>query len=157
MNAKGPWFGGKAAVALAARMTREMIHWPEKLEAEWQTADRPGYSAAVVRQARWILQDFGVVRCQRGRKGALWGAPASLAGVIGLPAAGESTIARRVLRSSPQSSILPTTRGPGRWFAPSVGSYVSLCSANTMVKSRPETPASILMPVSSPDPKTRPE
>lgn len=61
-----------------------MIHRPEKLEAEWQTADRLGYSAAVVRQARRILQDFGVVRCQRGRKGAVWGAPASPAGVIRL-------------------------------------------------------------------------
>ena len=65
-------------------MTREMIHRPEKLEAEWQTADRLGYSDSVVRQARRILQDFGVVRCQRGRKGALWGAPASPAGVIRL-------------------------------------------------------------------------
>jgi DNA-binding FadR family transcriptional regulator len=78
------WSGRKSAVALAARMTREMIHRPEELEAEWQTADRLGYSAAVVRQARRILQDFGVVRCQRGRKGALWGAPASPAGVIRL-------------------------------------------------------------------------
>jgi DNA-binding FadR family transcriptional regulator len=78
------WSGRKSAVALAARMTREMIHRPEQLEAEWQTADRLGYSDSVVRQARRILQDFGVVRCQRGRKGALWGAPASPAGVIRL-------------------------------------------------------------------------
>ena len=76
------WSGRKSAMALAARMTREMIHRPEKLEAEWETADRLGYSDAVVRQARRILQDFGVVRCQRGRKGALWGAPVSPAGVI---------------------------------------------------------------------------
>ncbi|MDB6012484.1 MAG: hypothetical protein JWL65_4734 [Gammaproteobacteria bacterium] len=76
--------GRKSAVALAARMTREMIHRPEKLEAEWETAERLGYSDAVVRQARRILQDFGVVRCQRGRKGALWGPPASPAGVIRL-------------------------------------------------------------------------
>ena len=76
--------GCKLAMALAARMTREMIHRPEKVEAEWETADRLGYSDAVVRQARRILQDFGVVRCQRGRKGALWGAPASPAGVIRL-------------------------------------------------------------------------
>jgi DNA-binding FadR family transcriptional regulator len=78
------WSGRKSAMALAARMTREMIHRPEKLEAEWETADRLGYSDAVVRQARRILQDFGVIRCQRGRKGALWGAPASPAGVIRL-------------------------------------------------------------------------
>ena len=84
MERRLAWSGRKSAVALAARMTREMIHRPEKLEAEWQTADRLGYSAAVVRQARRILQDFGVVRCQRGRKGAVWGAPASPAGVIRL-------------------------------------------------------------------------
>jgi DNA-binding FadR family transcriptional regulator len=78
------WSGRKSATALAARMTREMIHRPEKLEAEWETADRLGYSDAVVRQARRILQDFGAVRCQRGRKGAVWGAPASAAGVIRL-------------------------------------------------------------------------
>jgi DNA-binding FadR family transcriptional regulator len=65
-------------------MTWEMMHRPEKLEAEWETADRLGYSDAVVRQARRILQDFGIVRCQRGRKGALWGAPASPAAVIRL-------------------------------------------------------------------------
>jgi DNA-binding FadR family transcriptional regulator len=78
------WSGRKSAMALAARMTREMIHRPERLEAEWETADRLGYSDAVVRQARRILQDFGAVRCQRGRKGAVWAAPASPAGVIRL-------------------------------------------------------------------------
>jgi len=76
--------GRKSAMALAARMSREMIHHPERLEAEWETADRLGYSDAAVRQARRILQDFGVVRCQRGRKGALWGPPTSPAGVIRL-------------------------------------------------------------------------
>jgi DNA-binding FadR family transcriptional regulator len=76
--------GRKSAMALAARMTREMIHRPEKLEAEWETAERLGYSDAVVRQARRILQDFGAVRCQRGRKGAVWGAPVGPAGVIRL-------------------------------------------------------------------------
>jgi DNA-binding FadR family transcriptional regulator len=76
--------GRKSAMALAAKMTREMINRPEKLEAEWETADRLGYSEAVVRQARRILQDFGIVRCHRGRKGALWGAPSSPTGVIRL-------------------------------------------------------------------------
>jgi DNA-binding FadR family transcriptional regulator len=76
------WAGRKSAMALAARMSRERVLRPERLEAEWETADRLGYSDAVVRQARRILQDLGVVRCQRGRKGALWGAPASPAGVI---------------------------------------------------------------------------
>jgi DNA-binding FadR family transcriptional regulator len=78
------WSGRKSAMALAARITREMLQQPKKLEAEWETADRLGYSDAVVRQARRILQDFGIVRCQRGRKGALWGARASPAGVIRL-------------------------------------------------------------------------
>ena len=72
------WSGRKSAMALAARMSREMINQPEKLEAEWETADRLGYSDAVVRQARRILQDFGIVQCQRGRKGALWTAPATV-------------------------------------------------------------------------------
>jgi len=76
--------GHKSAMALAARMMREMIHRPEKLEAEWETAERLGYTGPVVRQARRILQDFGVVRCQRGRKGALWGQPISPAAVIRL-------------------------------------------------------------------------
>jgi DNA-binding FadR family transcriptional regulator len=84
MESSFAWSGRKSAMALAARMTREMIHRPEKLEAEWETAERLGYSDSVVRQARRILQDFGVVRCQRGRKGALWGPPASPAGVIRL-------------------------------------------------------------------------
>jgi DNA-binding FadR family transcriptional regulator len=78
------WSGRKSAAALAARMTREMMHRPEKLEAEWETANRLGYSDAVVRQARRILQDSGAVRCRRGRKGAVWGSPASPAGVIRL-------------------------------------------------------------------------
>ena len=78
------WAGRKSAMALAARMARETINRPGKPEAEWETADRLGYSDAVVRQARRILQDFGVVRCQRGRKGTLWGGAASPAGVIRL-------------------------------------------------------------------------
>jgi DNA-binding FadR family transcriptional regulator len=78
------WAGRKSAMALAARMTREIVQQPDKPEAEWETAQRMGYSDAVVRQARRILQDFGVVRCQRGRKGALGGGPASPAGVIRL-------------------------------------------------------------------------
>ena len=78
------WAGRKSAMALAARMTREMAHRPDNPEAEWETGERLGYSDAVVRQARRILQDFGVIRCQRGRKGAQWGAPASPAGIIRL-------------------------------------------------------------------------
>ena len=78
------WPGRRSAIALAQRMTREIIHQPEKLEAEWETADRLGYSDAVVRQARRILQDFGIVRCQRGKKGAPSGAPANAAGIIRL-------------------------------------------------------------------------
>ena len=78
------WSGRRSAIALAQRMTREIIHRPEKLEAEWETADRLGYSDAVVRQARRILQDFGIVRCQRGKKGAPSGTPANAAGIIRL-------------------------------------------------------------------------
>lgn len=73
---------GRLAMSLAARMTREMIHSPDKVEAEWETGDRFGYSELVVRQARRILQDFGILRCSRGTKGVFWGSPAGPAGVI---------------------------------------------------------------------------
>jgi DNA-binding FadR family transcriptional regulator len=76
--------GRKSAMSLAARIARELIRHPEMLEAEWETAERLGYSDAMVRQARRILQDFGVVRCQRGRKGAMCGPAVSPAGVIRL-------------------------------------------------------------------------
>jgi len=76
--------GRKTALSLAAKMIQEMIHRPEQLEAEAETAERLGCSDVVVRQARRILQDFGAIRCQRGRKGALWESPASPAGVIRL-------------------------------------------------------------------------
>jgi DNA-binding GntR family transcriptional regulator len=76
--------GRKSAMALAARMSREMMNQPERPEAEWETADRLGYSDAVVRQARRILQDFGLVRCQRGRKGLHWSPPPGPGGVIRL-------------------------------------------------------------------------
>ena len=74
----------KSAMMLAARLTREMGQNPGNLEAEWETAERLGYSGLVVRQARRILQDFGVVRCHRGKKGAQPGAPVSPGGVIRL-------------------------------------------------------------------------
>jgi hypothetical protein len=54
------------------------------VEAEWETAERLGYTDAVVRQARRILQDFDIVRCRRGRKGAEWAAPTNAEGVIRL-------------------------------------------------------------------------
>jgi hypothetical protein len=72
----------RSAMSLAARMTREMIHRPDAAEAEWETADRLGYSDLVVRQARRILQDFGIAQCRKGSKGALWAQPAGPAGVI---------------------------------------------------------------------------
>jgi len=75
--------GRKSAMALAAQMSREMMSRPGP-EAEWETADRLGYSVAVVRQARRILQDFGVVSCQRGRKGLHWSPAPGPAGVIRL-------------------------------------------------------------------------
>lgn len=76
--------GRKAAMALAARMARDLMHRPERLEAEWETGERLGYSDAAVRQARRILQDFGMVRLHRGRKGALRVPPVSPAAVIRL-------------------------------------------------------------------------
>ena len=76
--------GRKSAMALAARMTRELSGRPGTQEAEWETADRLGYTDGVVRQARRILQDFGIVRCHQGRKGAELAPPAAPTGVIRL-------------------------------------------------------------------------
>lgn len=79
--------GRKSAMALAARMARELSKSERTQEAEWETADRLGYTDAVVRQARRILQDFGIVSCQQGRKGAGLAPPAAPTGVIRLLAA----------------------------------------------------------------------
>jgi DNA-binding FadR family transcriptional regulator len=79
--------GRKSAMALAARMARELSERPGVQEAEWETADRLGYTDAVVRQARRILQDFGIIRCRQGRKGAELAPPAAPTGVIRLLAA----------------------------------------------------------------------
>lgn len=76
--------GRKSAMTLAARMTRDLVRDPGVLESEWETALRLGYTGDVVRQARRILQDFDMVRCQRGRKGASWEAPAGPSGIIRL-------------------------------------------------------------------------
>ena len=76
--------GRKSAMALAARMTRELTARAGAQEAEWETAERLGYTDAVVRQARRILQDFGIVRCRQGRKGAELAPPAAPTGVIRL-------------------------------------------------------------------------
>lgn len=76
--------GRKSAMALAARMTRELSGRPGTQEAEWETAERLGYTDGVVRQARRILQDFGIVRCRQGRKGAELAPPAAPTGVIRL-------------------------------------------------------------------------
>jgi DNA-binding FadR family transcriptional regulator len=76
--------GRKSAMALAARMTRELSGRPGKQEAEWETAERLGYTDCVVRQARRILQDFGIVRCRQGRKGAELAPAAAPTGVIRL-------------------------------------------------------------------------
>jgi DNA-binding FadR family transcriptional regulator len=76
--------GRKSAMALAARLAREFRDGRSAVEAEWETAERLGYTHTVVRQARRILQDFDIVRCQRGRKGALWGPPTNAEGVIRL-------------------------------------------------------------------------
>jgi DNA-binding FadR family transcriptional regulator len=76
--------GRKSAMALAARMTRELSASGGTQEAEWETAERLGYTDAVVRQARRILQDFGIVRCRQGRKGAQFAPEAAPTGVIRL-------------------------------------------------------------------------
>jgi DNA-binding FadR family transcriptional regulator len=76
--------GRKSAMAMAMRMARELGRRPDAQEAEWETADRLGYSDAVVRQARRILQDFGMVCCQQGRKGAALAPSVSTTGVIRL-------------------------------------------------------------------------
>jgi DNA-binding FadR family transcriptional regulator len=80
--------GRKSAMALATRLARELSAHPTLAqEAEWETADRLGYTDAVVRQARRILQDFGIATCQQGRKGAGLAPPAAPTGVIRLLAA----------------------------------------------------------------------
>ena len=76
--------GRKSAMALAARMTQELSDRPATQEAEWQTAERLGYTDAIVRQARRILQDFGLVRCRQGRRGAELAPPTAPTGVIRL-------------------------------------------------------------------------
>lgn len=76
--------GRKSAMALAARMTHELTVRGGTQEAEWETAERLGYTDAVVRQARRILQDFGIVRCRQGRKGAELAPPTAPTGVIRL-------------------------------------------------------------------------
>jgi len=76
--------GRKSAMALAARLTHELSDRSATQEAEWQTAERLGYTDAVVRQARRILQDFGLVRCRQGRRGAELAPPTAPTGVIRL-------------------------------------------------------------------------
>jgi len=76
--------GRKSAMALAVRLAREFRDGRGAVEAEWETAERLGYTDAVVRQARRILQDFDIVRCRRGRKGAEWAPPTNAEGVIRL-------------------------------------------------------------------------
>jgi DNA-binding FadR family transcriptional regulator len=76
--------GRKSAMALAARMTRELSLHGTTQEAEWETAERLGYTDAVVRQARRILQDFGIVQCRQGRKGAELAPRSGPTGVIRL-------------------------------------------------------------------------
>jgi DNA-binding FadR family transcriptional regulator len=103
--------GRKSAMALAARMAREFRDGRGAVEAEWETAERLGYTDAVVRQARRILQDFDIVRCRRGRKGAEWAPPANAEGVIrllapclaagGLPAHDNSEVAGFLASSAP--------------------------------------------------------
>ena len=74
--------GRKSAMALAAMLARELSCSLNTQEAEWETGDRLGYTDAVVRQARRILQDFGIVQCRQGRKGAELAPPSAPTGLI---------------------------------------------------------------------------
>lgn len=76
--------GRKSAMALAARMAHELSGLAGAQEAEWETAERLGYTDSVVRQARRILQDFGIIRCRQGRKGAVLAPAATPTGAIRL-------------------------------------------------------------------------
>jgi DNA-binding FadR family transcriptional regulator len=77
----------KSAMILAAQMTSEFIHNQGVVESESETSLRLGYTDPIVRQARRVLQDMGLIRCRRGSKGAVFEAPAKLAGTIRLLAA----------------------------------------------------------------------
>ena len=78
------WTGRKSAMVVAARLTRELALGSAPVEAEWQTAERLGFTEQAVRQARRILQDFGVVLCHQGRKGAVWTPPTDPGGIVRL-------------------------------------------------------------------------
>ena len=98
--------GRKSAMAMAVRMARELSGRPEAQEAEWETAERLGYSDGVVRQARRILQDFGIVRCRQGRKGAELAPSVAPAGVIRLLAPCIAAKANSVLGNRDAISFL---------------------------------------------------
>lgn len=76
------WRGRKSAMLLATQIGQDIAINKAALESEWETADRLSCDASVVRQARRILQDFGVVSYQRGKKGDQGHKSAGSAGVI---------------------------------------------------------------------------
>lgn len=78
------WRGRKSAMLLASQIGHEIAVNKAALESEWETAERLSCDSSVVRQARRILQDFGVVSYHRGKKGNQGYKSAGSAGVIRL-------------------------------------------------------------------------
>jgi len=128
--------GRKSAMALAARMARELSGPEPMQEAEWETAQRLGYTEGVVRQARRILQDFGVLRCRQGRKGAEFAPPTAPTGVIRLLA--PSLVASATLAVDIREAI---------FFL--VSSATMLAAAR--VKAADGPPLGLIAPASGPD------
>lgn len=73
---------GKPASNLAMRLVRELVERPQKLESEWETAERFECTEILVRQARRILEDNNLVHCRRGSKGAVLSRNASPSSLI---------------------------------------------------------------------------
>ena len=78
------WRGRKSAMLLATRIGHDVAINKAAFESERETAERLNCDSSVVRQARRILQDFGVVSFRQGKKGDLGPKPAGSAGVIRL-------------------------------------------------------------------------
>ena len=78
------WRGRKSTMLLATQIGHDIAINKAALESEWETAERLGCDSSIVRQARRILQDFGVVSDHRGKKGDQGHKSAGSTGVIRL-------------------------------------------------------------------------
>ena len=78
------WRGRKSAMSLATQIGHDVAINKVASESEWETAERLSCDYSVVRQARRILQDFGIVSYHRGKKGDQGHKSAGTAGVIRL-------------------------------------------------------------------------